>query len=158
MAVPSFIFGQGTAYKTPEQLQEARRRVQQLMSGGPQDYSRPGGWLYALGDGLGAALEQRRINQGEKYADEQRQKGNALFGQLMSGFGGSGGAYPSSVASGGSPTSATATGTVPQGKFNFGENADALRSGIIETAQAIGADPVDLATAIWRAASRKIRC
>ncbi|WP_139975343.1 hypothetical protein [Ochrobactrum sp. CGA5] len=148
MAVPSFIFGQGTAYKTPEQLQEARRRVQQLMSGGPQDYSRPGGWLYALGDGLGAALEQRRINQGEKYADEQRQKGNALFGQLMSGFGGAGGAYPSSVAAGGSPTSATATGTVPQGKFNFGENADALRNGIIETAQAIGADPVDLATAI----------
>ncbi len=148
MAVPSFIFGQGAAYKTPEQLQEARRRVQQLMSGGPQDYSRPGGWLYALGDGLGAALEQRRINQGEKYADEQRQKGNALFGQLMNGFSGSGGAYPSTVAAGGSPTSGAATGTVPQGKFNFGENADALRNGIVETAQAIGADPVDLATAI----------
>lgn len=148
MATPSFIFGQGTKYKTPEQLQEARRRVQQLMSGGPQDYSRPGGWLYALGDGLGAAIEQRRINQGEKYADEQRQKGSALFGQLMNGFGGAGAAYPSTVAAGGSPTSAAATGTVPQGKFNFGENADALRSGIIETAQAIGADPVDLATAI----------
>lgn len=148
MAIPSFIFGQGTAYKTPEQLQEARRRVQQLMSGGPQDYSRPGGWLYALGDGLGAAIEQRRINQGEKYADEQRQKGSALFGQLMNGFGGAGAAYPSTVAAGGSPTSAAATGTVPQGKFNFGENADALRSGIVETAKAIGADPVDLATAI----------
>jgi hypothetical protein len=143
MATPSFIFGQSTKYKTPEQLQEARRRVRELMSGGPDQYSRPGGWLYALGDGLGAALEQRRINQGEQYAEEQRQKGNSLFSQLMSG----GAAYPSSVASGGSPTAGAAMGTTPS-KFNYGANAEALRNGIVETAQAIGADPVDLATAI----------
>ncbi|MBA8822620.1 hypothetical protein BRY73_24605 [Ochrobactrum sp. P6BS-III] len=147
MAIPSFIFGQGTPYKTPEQLQEARRRVRDLMGAGPEQYSRPGGWLYALSDGLTGAVEQNRINQGEKYADEQRQKGSTLFSQLMNGFGGAGGAYPSTVAAGGSPTSGAATGTTPS-NFKFGENADALRSGIVETAQAIGADPVDLATAI----------
>jgi hypothetical protein len=109
MSLPSFIFGQGTPYKTPEQLQEARRRVRDLMSGGPEQYSRPGGWLYALSDGLGAALEQRKISQGEQYADEQRQKGSALFSQMMNGFGNAP-AYPSSVAAGASPTSGVATG------------------------------------------------
>ncbi|MBQ0707838.1 phage tail tip lysozyme [Ochrobactrum sp. AP1BH01-1] len=84
--------------------------MRDLMSGGPEQYSRPGGWLYALSDGLGAALEQRKISQGEQYADEQRQKGSALFSQMMNGFGNAP-AYPSSVAAGASPTSGVATGT-----------------------------------------------
>ncbi len=148
MSLPSFIFGQGTPYKTPEQLQEARRRVRDLMSGGPEQYSRPGGWLYALSDGLGAALEQRKISQGEQYADEQRQKGSALFSQTMNGFGNAP-AYPSSVAAGASPTSGIATGTnAPQAgtatvdlssdKQKF---IDTLLPAAIEHGQRIGVDP-----------------
>lgn len=54
-----------------------------------------------------------------------------------------GGAYPSAVATGASPTSGAATGTTA-----YSPNGSALRDGIIETANAIGADPLDLATAI----------
>lgn len=80
-----FALRQAPAYRTPEQLQAARSRVRDMMSGGPDQYSRPGGWLYALGDGLGAALEQRRINQGEQYAEQQRQNGIAQFSQAIGG-------------------------------------------------------------------------
>lgn len=147
MAIPSFIFGQGTAYKTPEQLQEARRRVRDLMGAGPEQYSRPGGWLYALSDGLTGAIEQNRINQGEKYADEQRQKGSTLFGQLMNGFGGAGGAYPSTVAAGGSPTSGAATSTTPNTGATVDLSGDkqkfieTLMPAAIEHGQRIGVDP-----------------
>ncbi len=101
MSGPSFIFGAGTQYKSQEQLDEARKRVRSMIDGkGPEDYSRPGGWLYALGDGLGAALEQRRINKGQGEFDKNRASADAEF---LNGAGsGFAPAFPANVAAGGS--------------------------------------------------------
>lgn len=143
-----FVWGEGGSKKTPEQLDRERRLAQAMIASGV-DMSPVGHWTQGaarMANALVGNIKQARADKAERAGIEGAAKkfGSLDLANLISG----GAAYPSSVAAGGSTTSAAATGTVPQGKFNFGENADALRNGIVETAQAIGADPVDLATAI----------
>ncbi|MGU3399144.1 hypothetical protein ACLBWS_05285 [Brucellaceae bacterium D45D] len=143
-----FIWGEDGTKKTPEQINRERRLAQAMISSGI-DTSPVGHWTQGaarMANALVGNIRQGRADKAERAGIEGAAKKFAGLdlASLMNG----GAAYPASVAAGASPTSAVATGTVPQGKFNFGENADALRSGIIETAEAIGADPVDLATAI----------
>lgn len=143
-----FVWGEGGSKKTPEQLDRERRLAQAMIASGV-DMSPVGHWTQGaarMANALVGNIKQAGADKAERAGIEGAAKkfGSLDLANLLSG----GAAYPSSVAAGGSPTSAAATGTVPQGKFNFGENADALRNGIVETAQAIGADPVDLATAI----------
>ncbi|WP_345770916.1 flagellar biosynthesis protein FlgJ [Brucella intermedia] len=143
-----FVWGEGGSKKTPEQLDRERRLAQAMIASGV-DMSPVGHWTQGaarMANALVGNIKQARADKAERAGIEGAAKkfGSLDLANLLSG----GAVYPSSVAAGGSPTSAAATGTVPQGKFNFGENADALRNGIVETAQAIGADPVDLATAI----------
>ncbi len=143
-----FVWGEGGSKKTPEQLDRERRLAQAMIASGV-DMSPVGHWTQGaarMANALVGNIKQARADKAERAGIEGAAK---KFGSLdLANLLGGGAAYPASVAAGGSPTSAAATGTVPQGKFNFGENADALRNGIVETAQAIGADPVDLATAI----------
>ncbi len=135
--------------KTPETIERERRLAEALMMNGEPAFGGQAGPLGVIGRALEGAYAGYTRSQANKAENDGISNAAKKFagldlGSLLSG----GTAYPSSVAAGGSPTGAVATGTVPQGKFNFGENADALRNGIVETAQAIGADPVDLATAI----------
>ncbi|WP_248127286.1 flagellar biosynthesis protein FlgJ [Brucella pituitosa] len=141
-----FVWGDGGSKKTPEQLQR-ERKLAQAMIGAGIDTSPVGHWTQGaarMANALVGNIRQGRADAAEKAGIEGAAK--KFAGLDLASLMGSG-AYPSAVASGASPTSGAATGTIPS-NFNFGENAGALRSGIVETAQAIGADPVDLATAI----------
>jgi len=98
-----------------------------------------GNALSSIGQGIQANVLGRRA---DSAAAAGQAEGNSVFNSLISSMTGGAG-FPSSVAAGASPTSAAATGTK-----TYSPNGTALRDGIIETAKAIGADPLDLATAI----------
>ncbi|WP_273727472.1 hypothetical protein [Brucella gallinifaecis] len=137
-----FVWGESGSKKTPEQLQRERKLAQAMISAGI-DTSPVGHWTQGaarMANALVGNIRQGRADAAEKAGIEGAASKFAKL-DLASLMGG--GAYPSSVAAGASPTSAGATNTTA-----YSPNGSALRDGIIETAKAIGADPVDLATAI----------
>lgn len=124
---------------------ERRRKLaealgMQAMGAAPTTF---GGGLSAIGAALGGAL----ANRGAERMDARRAElGDAAFEAALGGIpqdnsplaAALGGAYGAPVSTSVPPVQATAL--APSG--------NPLRDGIVETAQAIGADPLDLATAI----------
>jgi hypothetical protein len=146
--IPAIFTGPNGERLTPEQIAQRQEIAQSLIGRATDTSPDAGGWAsvltkgllgYQSGAGRRAADEAIKTNAAESQASIA-----SMLGSI--GLGGGAG-YSAPVASGASPTSAVATGTIPT-NFNLGENQDAIRNGIIETAQAIGADPLDLATAI----------
>lgn len=142
--IPAMFTGPGGQRLTPEQIAQ-RQAISQSLIGRATDTSPDaGGWASVLTKGLLGYQSGRDRRMAD---DAIKTNADASQASIASMLGSMGSAYPSQMASGSSPTSGAATGTVPS-NFTLGENQDVIRQGIIETAQAIGADPVDLATAI----------
>lgn len=144
--IPAIFTGPGGQRLTPEQIAQRQQIAQSLIGRATDTRPDAGGWASVLTKGLLGY----QSGAGERAADnaiaQNAATSEANIASMLGGLtGGSG--FPTVVAGGASPTGAVATGTVPT-NFNLGENQDAIRNGIIETAQAIGADPLDLATAI----------
>lgn len=134
-----FVWGKGGAKLTPEQIEREREIAAALVKQG-NDFSPVGHWTQGAARMANALVGNIR----EGRADRAQQEGiaganeafnNSGIAQLLTG---GSAAYPSAVAAGASPTSSADTG-------NF--NGD-VKSGILATANALGIDPVDLATAI----------
>ena len=144
--IPAIFTGPNGERLTPEQIAQRQEIAQSLIGRATDTRPDAGGWASVLTKGLlgfqsGAGQRAADNAIAANAAAEQ-----SLISDMLGSLGGGAGFNPA-VAAGASPTSAIATGTIPT-NFNIGENQDTIRNGIIETAQAIGADPVDLATAI----------
>lgn len=135
----SFIFG-GDTGETPESIKRKRDLAMAIMgaSTAPRNV---GEGLNALGSGIVAGAMNRRANKAEKAG---RGTADALFNRII-------GQAPDVSASnmlspGIKPAStSTSAGTGAAASVNVDPS---IRDGIVQTASALGVDPVDLATAI----------
>lgn len=132
----NFIWGQGGKKMTPEQVEQQRRLVE-AAQGRMGDTSPVGHWTQGAArvvDALGGVLRERRTDSAEEAglaSADDYVANSPVLASLLNG----GGSTPMRLSTRGS----TATAGAPVGN---------LRDGIIQTAEAIGADPLDLATAI----------
>lgn len=141
--IPAIFTGPNGERLTPEQIAQRQKVAMSLLGRATDTSPDAGGWASVLTKGIlgyKSGADTRAADAAIKANAEQSQ---ANIASMLSG----GAGFPSAVAAGASTTSAVATGMV-KSNFNLGDNHDAIKNGIIETAQAIGADPVDLATAI----------
>ncbi|MGN7962188.1 hypothetical protein [Brucella sp. 22210] len=141
--VQPFVWGANGGRMTPEEIARQREIAASLLG---VDTSPVGHWTQGAARMANALVGRVRESRADAASQQNAADSKARIASLLTGLGGGAG-FPEAVATGASPTSGVATGTAPS-NFDFGSSADALRSGIVETAQAIGADPVDLATAI----------
>lgn len=156
-ALSPFIWGRGGAALTPEQVAREREVAEALMAQGI-DTSPVGDWTQGaarMANVLAGKIREGRASSAETAGRESQ---NALRAGLdFSNLFGGGSMAAGSPALGGSPATSTAMATAPAPDIATARVAQAhgggwdgqdLRSGIIATAEAIGADPIDLATAI----------
>lgn len=146
----AFIFDANTS--SPQELARKRAIVAQLMGqrSAPRNV---GEGLVALGDGIVANVMGRRADEAEKVG---MASASEAFNPILDAFNnrvGAGG-FPDAPNPGNSASMATmpapdyASARVSQAHGDSGGFNGDLRDGIIATAEAIGADPLDLATAI----------
>ncbi|MEP7452820.1 hypothetical protein [Phyllobacterium sp. SB3] len=135
VAAPSFIFGEGQKYKTPEELERARQTVMQIYNGIGKAQG-PGGWFDSLAKGIAARSMNNKIDRDQNEFNANRATADSNF------FTGAP-AFPASVAAGGSSTAPAATGV-----SSGAQVAPEIKDGIVQTAASLGIDPVDLGTAI----------
>ncbi len=144
-----YIFG-GNTGETPESLKRRREAIEAMIMGQrtPQNWGE--GWG-AVMKGIAAGVERGRIDKAERAGQESA---SAAFNPILEAFNsrmGAGG-FPAAPNPGNSTTMATMpatdTASARVAQAHGGGFDGDLRSGIISTAEAIGADPLDLATAI----------
>lgn len=137
-----FIWGQGGAKKTPEQVAREREIADAILARAG-DTSPVGHWTQGAArvvDALGGVVRQNRASAAE--ADIA----NVNKGLISSLLAGGGTSAPSSGANVPMPgAAAEISGTSPG---TIGNVDPSIRDGIVQTASALGIDPVDLATAI----------
>ena len=141
----TFVWGANGARKTPEQIARDREIADALMAQG-YDTSPVGHWMEGLARVANVAsgkIREGRANSAEKTNASESQKRIAA---LLGGSAGGASAFPPAPAS---PTP-VAAGAAPS-SFRAAQETGAspdLKTGIVSTAEALGIDPVDLATAI----------
>lgn len=136
----AFVWGDGGAALTPEELAQARLMEARALAKGI-DTSPVGHWTQGaarVADAIAGAFRRGAL-------DKAGAANEAYDADLLSSI--SGAAFPSSVAEGGSTFAPAATG-VPSGVSGSVDVSPDIKEGIIKTAAAVGIDPVDLATAI----------
>jgi hypothetical protein len=144
----TFIFGGEGLPKTPQELARQRAIVQALMTSqrAPKNV---GEGLNALGDGIVSAVLDSRADKAESAGMESA---NAAFSPIAAALGG-GGAFPARPAAPeamGAPVGAVERQPLDYASQRVSQaHGDGdIKSGIVQTASALGIDPVDLATAI----------
>lgn len=144
-----FIWGAGGARKTPEEIARDREIAAAMMAQGV-DTSPIGHWSQGAArvvGALGGVLKERRAN---KASETNAAESQSRIAKLLGGLGGANptSQFPPAPVSGQSAAAPVdyASSRVAQA-FGDAPGGD-IRTGIIATAQALGIDPVDLATAI----------
>lgn len=145
MAVEApFVWGKGGARLTPEQLAQRRAIEERMMSQGI-DTSPVGHWTQGMArvaEAIGGSFRRGRL---EKAEGENASFNSDLVSRLSAPA-----AVPApSDTSAGIPTAAVDTSRAGSTiDFANAGTGDPLRDGIASTAQALGIDPIDLATTI----------
>lgn len=149
------MFVHDPRHDTPETIAQKRAIIAKIMSS--QNAPRTiGDGLNALGDGIVANVLGRRADEAAAAGQESASEAfNPLLDAFRSRTGLDANGFPAapnpgdstSMAAMPAPDYASARVAQAHGDSGGGFNGD-LRSGIIATAEAIGADPLDLATAI----------
>lgn len=133
-----FIWGAGGAKMTPEQIAREREIAEAL---GIVDTSPVGHWLEGAARMANAAVGRIREGRANRAEQENATYNSDIIASLLGG-----GSTTPAATTGAATASAPmdpASARVAQAHGDFD-----LRSGIISTAEALGVDPVDLATAI----------
>jgi hypothetical protein len=137
-----FVWGRGGKPMTPEEIERQRELAQTLQARG-SDTSPVGHWTQGaarLVDALGGVMRERRAASAES-ANMDREQG--LLSSLLGGTSaGSGGGADIPASGGGGPDFSNVQ---PAQGFTFDGS---IRDGIASTAESLGIDPIDLATAI----------
>lgn len=146
----TFVWGAGGTRKTPEEIARDREIAAALLAQGV-DTSPVGHWTQGAArvvNALGGVIKERRANKAsETNAKESQSRIAALLGGLGGGSNPTSQFPPAPVS--GQPAAAPmdyASSRVSQA-FGDAPGGD-IRTGIIATAQSLGIDPLDLATAI----------
>lgn len=141
MAEP-FFWGQGGAKLTPEQLALAKAVLARKKSQGV-DTSPVGHWTAGAArvvDALGDVFQERRLNSQQAENDQYNMAQTEPLIAALTGGSTAPVVEAAPVDSGAMPPPATA--------FDTSSVQPEIKNGIIETASALGIDPVDLGTAI----------
>jgi hypothetical protein len=137
-----FVWGDGGAALTPEEIAQ-RRKVEAALIGRGVDTSPVGHWTQGaarVADAIAGAFRRGQLDDAEKELNTYNQ---GLASPLIDALSG-----------GSSPTASAATSGVAQEMAATSPSIDPstiapeIRAGIVETANALGIDPVDLGTAI----------
>jgi hypothetical protein len=107
--IPSFIFGGNTKYKTQEELEAAREAVRAML--GDIGHSGLTGWgsaLADLGKGIGARIDQGRIDEGQEGLLERQAPFSQTLAEIAGSYGGGGDPI---TGGGGADTAAGGVGT-----------------------------------------------
>jgi hypothetical protein len=143
MAVGDFFtWGAGGSKLTPEQLALAKAVLAKKRMGGV-DTSPVGHWAAGaarIADALGDVVQERRLGQQEADLNAYNAEQSAPIIAALSG-------NPTTTTGNALPITAT-TGASQEMAATSPNVSPDIRSGIIETANALGIDPVDLGTAI----------
>lgn len=148
----SFIFG-GDTGETPQSIARKREIAEMLAAtrGTPQNV---GEGLSAMGNAIAYRMMTNRANKAEATGREYGNNAfNSIIGSLMNKGGQSSGSFDPRNPFG-APSSTATVDPVEREPLDYASqrvseaHGDPLKSGIQETAQALGMDPVDLATII----------
>lgn len=144
--IPALFTGKGGELLTPEQIKRRQDLANSAMAFATDSSPNAGGVASILAKGLAgfrAGYENNRADAGIQAAAKENQ---SLIANLLSGLGGTGGVGQGATVA--SPTVAPVQNVAPATNWDASSVPDSLKSGIQETATALGIDPIDLATAI----------
>src|SRR5690606_11240845 len=117
--IPAFFIGPNGQPLTPDQIAQRQEVAKSLLQQATDTSPNAGGWASVLAKGLqggiagyqqGRADDAAALNAKNDQANIEAGLGS-IFGGGIAPVGGVGGAFPSAVAQGASPTSGVATGT-----------------------------------------------
>lgn len=139
----SYIFG-GDTGETPESLRK-KREIADMLAMSIRTPKNVGEGLGAVGNAIAYRAISGKANKAEEAGRAQGSEAfNSIIGSLM------GGSQPSSY--GASPTASPSVSTEPMDyptqRVSQASGMDPLKDGIMQTANALQMDPVDLATII----------
>lgn len=137
--IPAFFTGPDGQRLTPEQIAQRQSIAQSLIEQATDTSPDAGGWASVLTKGLQGYSAGRDRRLADRATRENAEESQRVIASLLGGAGGS--SQPSAM----SPSLSSTPSMQPS---SYVPSGDQLRDGILETAAAIGADPVDLATAI----------
>lgn len=148
--IPALFVGKGGAMMTPEEIARQREIAAALLQKG-SDTSPVQHWTQGaarLADAFSGVMKERRATAAtERNASEN----SSLIERMLAGLGGAPAIAPPVMASAPTPTPMPRPTNPNVGStvdFARAEKAGDLKGGILNTAQALGIDPVDLATVI----------
>lgn len=142
--IAPFLWGAGGQRLTPEEIAAQRQIAEALL--GKSDTSPVGHWTQGaarLVDALGGVLKERGANKAEKLNQSESQN---RIASLLGGLGGGTSQFPAAPGMGGDSSPAPTDYATSRVSQAAGDGD--IRTGIIATAESLGIDPLDLATAI----------
>lgn len=142
--IPAFFTGPNGQRLTPEQIAQRQGIAQSLMESAMDTSPTAGGWASVLAKGVQGYSAGRDRRLADRATEANATESQNAIAALLGGLGQSPSAPMAAQPSSMMPASGDAS---PQAA-SFSPSGNQLRDGILETAAAIGADPIDLATAI----------
>lgn len=144
--IPALFVGPGGQQLTEAQIRERQMMAQDLLAQATDTSPNAGGVASILAKGLAGFRSGMDRNAADRAISANNQANQGLLQGLLGGLGSTGGVGQSSTVA--APTVAPVQNVAPATNWDASSVPDSLKSGIQETATALGVDPIDLATAI----------
>lgn len=146
--IPAFMVGPNGQRLTPEQIRERQQIAESLMAQATDTSPNAGGVASILAKGVQGFAAGRARNQADAAAGNNAKASSANVASLLGLLGGGSAAPVSQGATVASPMVAPVQSVASATNWDASAVDPSLKTGIQETASALGIDPVDLATAI----------
>lgn len=146
--IPAFMIGPNGQRLTPEQIAERQQLAQSLMAQATDTSPNAGGVASILAKGVQGFAAGRSRNQADVSAGANAKASTANVASMLAGLTGGSVAPVGQGATVANPMVAPVQSVAPATNWDASSVNPALKTGIQETASALGIDPVDLATAI----------
>lgn len=144
--IPALFVGPGGQQLTQEQIRERQQMAQDLLAQATDTSPNAGGVASVLAKGVAGFRAGMDRNSADNALKANAGTNQSLIAGLLGGLGGTGGLGQTATAA--TPTVAPMQNVAPATNWDASTVPDTLKSGIQDTATALGVDPIDLATAI----------
>jgi hypothetical protein len=146
--IPAFMIGPNGQRLTPEQIRERQQIAQSLMAQASDTSPNAGGVASILAKGVQGFAAGRARNQADSASGANSAASQSNLQKMFASLTGGGSVSPVSQGAAASPMVAPVQGVASATNWDASAIDPTLKTGIQETASALGIDPVDLATAI----------
>lgn len=146
--IPAFMIGPNGQRLTPEQIRERHQIAQSLMGQATDTSPNAGGVASILAKGVQGFAAGRARNQADSASGANAKASSSNIAGMLGLLTGGSAAPVSQGATVASPMVAPVQSVAPATNWDASVVDPSLKTGIQETASALGIDPVDLATAI----------